>query len=228
MADKLIGEFILAKRLGGGAEGEVYEAVSSTTHRKVAIKIIRRTQEHPEFLERLKKLKGSVIASCPALLDVFEHDGKIVTVHEFLDGVPLRAAIQPGAGSKQKRRELADALISAVRVLHVAGHLHGDLSPDNVFVSDDATIKLIDPRISTKQSGGGVLGTPNYAAPEMLQFGSAPTSSADVFRSPPCSTRYSRANLRSAASRRRSTSSRLARKPCRPGGLRTRPRTLDR
>lgn len=181
MSDLLNGEYALGKRLGGGAEGEVYEAVSAKTQRKVAVKILKRAQRDAQLLESLKKLKGNFLGSCAAVLDVFELDGKIITVLELVDGVPLREFIASNDWSAGKRQALARELIRRVRELHEEGLAHGDLSPDNVFVSPDGTIKLIDPRISTKQAAGAVLGTANYTAPEMLLFGSAPNTGGDVF-----------------------------------------------
>jgi TolB-like protein/Flp pilus assembly protein TadD len=181
MADLLNGEFELGKRLGGGAEGEVYEAVAVKTNMKVAIKMIKRLHQDADLLESIKKLKGNYLNSCAAVLDVFELDGKIITVLELLNGVCLRESLASNSWSLKKRQGLALDLIHCVKDLHVEGLAHGDLSPDNVFVSGDGKIRLIDPRIATKQSAGAVLGTANYAAPEMLLFGSLGNACGDVF-----------------------------------------------
>lgn len=181
MTNLLNGEFELGKRLGGGAQGEVYEAVSLTTKQKVAIKIIKRLHQDNELLERIKKLKGNFLNSCAAVLDVFELDGKIITVLELVDGVPLREFLASNDWSSGKRQALAHELLQSVGELHEEGFAHGDLSPDNAFVSPDGKIKLIDPRIATKQSAGAVFGTANYTAPEMLVFDSVANPCSDVF-----------------------------------------------
>lgn len=181
MADMLNGEFVLGQRLGRGSEGEVYVAISSKTNQKVAVKFLRGAHDHPGHLESLKRLKGSAVTSCALLLDVFEHQGRVVTVHEFIEGAPLLDSVRHGEWTSSKLRVLADALIHAIRNVHKAGLSHGDLSPENVFLLPDGNIKLIDPRLSSSQPGSGVLGTPNYTAPEMLYSESVPNPAADVF-----------------------------------------------
>lgn len=181
MSDLLNGEFELGKRLGGGAEGDVYEAVSVKTNKKVAVKIIKRLHQDGDLLASIRKLKGNFLNSCAAVLDAFELDGKIITVLELVDGVPLRKFIASNDWSSSKRQAVAHALIRSVGDLHDEGLAHGDLSPDNVFVSGDGKIKLIDPRISTKKSAGAVFGTANYTAPEMLVFDSVANPCGDVF-----------------------------------------------
>jgi TolB-like protein/Tfp pilus assembly protein PilF len=181
MTDLLNGEFRLGKRLGGGAEGDVYEAVSVKTNQKVAVKIIKRPRQDGELLASIRKLKGNFLNSCAAVLDVFEADGKIVTVLELVDGVPLREFLASNDWSSAKRQVLGRELLRSVKELHDEGLAHGDLSPDNVFVSPAGKIKLIDPRISVKQPAGAVFGTANYTAPEMLVFDSVANACGDAF-----------------------------------------------
>lgn len=181
MSDLLNGEFALGKRLGGGAEGDVYEAVSVKTNKKVAVKIIKRVHQDGEMLASIRKLRGNFLKSCAAVLDVFELDGKIITVLEHVDGVPLRESLASNDWPSSKRQAVAHALIRSVGELHDEGMAHGDLSPDNVFVSGDGRVKLIDPRLSTKTSAGTVFGTANYTAPEMLVFDSVANPCGDVF-----------------------------------------------
>jgi TolB-like protein/Tfp pilus assembly protein PilF len=181
MTDLLNGEFALEKRLGGGAEGEVYEAVSIKTNQKVAVKIITRLRPDRALLESIQKLKGNFLNSCAAVLDAFELDGKIIVILELVDGMPLREFIASNDWSSSKRQALAHELIRSVKELHDEGYAHGDLSPDNVFVSRDGKIKLIDPRLPNGQSAGAVFGTANYTAPEMLVFNGVPNACGDVF-----------------------------------------------
>jgi TolB-like protein/Tfp pilus assembly protein PilF/predicted Ser/Thr protein kinase len=180
MGELIRGEFELGRRLGGGAEGEVYEAVSVKTGRKVAVKILNRARGGPAFLESARKLMGQEGGPYPAVLEAFEDAGRIVVAMELLDGSPLREVLGAGDLSEGRRRALAGALIDAVRELHRRGLAHGDLSPDNVFVADGEA-RLIDPRITTPKPAGAVMGTANFAAPETLHFGGVANAGGDVF-----------------------------------------------
>jgi TolB-like protein/Tfp pilus assembly protein PilF len=177
----LNGEYDLGKRLGGGAEGDVYEAVSVNTGRKVAVKVVRCQGRDGELLASIRKLKGNFLSSCAAVLDAFEHDGSVVTVLELIDGVPLREHLASTDWSSSQRQALARELLRSVRALHDEGYAHGDLSPDNVFVRPGGAVALIDPRLPTPQRSGSVFGTTNYTAPEMLTFDSVSSPCGDVF-----------------------------------------------
>lgn len=61
MDDLLNDEFDLGKRLGGGAEGEVYEAISVKTGKKVAVKIIKRSHLNGHLPASIRKLKGNFL-----------------------------------------------------------------------------------------------------------------------------------------------------------------------
>jgi TolB-like protein len=176
MAERLNG-YELGRRLGGGAEGDVFEAVDTRTGRKVALKLLRRAG--PELLAALRSLQRSPSAACARVLDAFEADGKTAAVLELVGGAPLREFL--GAADGAARERLARELLARVGQLHDEGLAHGDLSPGNVFVSPEGRVTLLDPRHCVAPSAGAVLGTSNYCAPEMLLFGSVPSRKADVF-----------------------------------------------
>lgn len=175
----LNGKYRLGRLLGAGAQGDVYEATLLPQGTTLAVKLFHAGHGGKELLSSLERLKGNYVSSCAAVLDAFEHDGRVAAVLELLDGQPLAEFIKREDWSVKKREDLCERIIEAVRSLHEEGLAHGDLSPGNVFVCGEG-VKLIDPRILAGRSAS-VLGTANYAAPELLTFNSPPTRAGDVF-----------------------------------------------
>ena len=80
-------------------------------------------------------------------------------------------------------RQTAEALAA----LHAAGWLHGDVKPENIFLSPEGQVTLLDLAFATsKQEAGAVaerpvVGTLRYIAPEMLTSASPATAASDLY-----------------------------------------------
>lgn len=157
--------------LGEGGFGITYEAENRKIHLRVAIKelftsymsregdgkrvtINRKTREDQELLKHDKEafLREARILSTferePGIvhvLDFFEENGTAYIVMELLDGMTLR--------DYQMRHGIFEAndifgrmlpVIKTLTRIHEAGILHRDISPDNVMVMPDGTLKLMD------------------------------------------------------------------------------------
>jgi serine/threonine-protein kinase len=105
-------------------------------------------------------------------------DGSTYFVMEFLDGISLTRAIEPGKPLKANRTiHVAKQLCRALGAAHDAGIVHRDLKPDNIYLikrgGDPDFVKVLDFGIA-KVGGakskltqvGQVFGTPHYMSPE--------------------------------------------------------------
>ena len=79
-------------------------------------------------------------ADCPELLrlyDYFEENNTVYVVMELMEGIPLRTYILRGLRlTEEDVRVVGLLLLKAVKVLHNAGLLHLDISPDNIMIAD--------------------------------------------------------------------------------------------
>jgi serine/threonine-protein kinase len=160
--------------------GEVYLAEDPKLKRTVALKRIapglQEGEEHRlRFLreaERASKVKSPYVA---AIYDVLESDGHIYLVMEYVAGHLLRERLREPL-SVREFLGIAVPCGEALESAHREGILHCDIKPENIMVTGDGAVKVLDfgvakrlPRSDQSTTmEGGQSGTPSYMAPEML------------------------------------------------------------
>jgi formylglycine-generating enzyme required for sulfatase activity len=193
-------EFRIVRPLGKGAMGEVFLAEDELLGREVAIKFVRQA-ERPEmrarFLLEARTLARLQHPNVVTVHRVGEVLGRPFLVSELVKGESLdRLSLPlPGPAALQVAIQLARALAAVHRV----GVLHRDLKPANVLLAESGELKLVDfgvsaeledsdeptapPSLAETQPLPGAaprehgpflqVGTPLYAAPELLRGGPA-------------------------------------------------------
>jgi hypothetical protein len=112
----------------------------------------------------------------PRLVDVFDQGGHSFLVEEHIDAPGLRDLVDPayeppGTGLPASTvRALAVAVADAVAAFHAAGIVLRDLTPNNVLVTDEGGIVLVDLELAHPAGEAPPVpaGTPGYAAPGQL------------------------------------------------------------
>ena len=112
----------------------------------------------------------------PELLEVIGMDGKLTIIEEYIEGVTLNEYMMGEKLPEEQAVEFAKQICSALLPLHHAEPpiIYRDLKTENIMVTREGMIKLIDFNISRafqegKKRDTVLLGTAEYAAPE--QFG---------------------------------------------------------
>ena len=138
----------LDRRIGGGHFGDVWSG--EFEGRPVAIKIFSTRGRIPALRREafaqaaLGRLAGPDAAFFPRVEAVeFDHDPPFVRM-ELLNARPLEDAIRDGSLSIERRLAIARRVLEGLAAVHRHGFVHGDLSPGNVMVAPDDTVKLID------------------------------------------------------------------------------------
>ena len=138
-----------------------------------------------DLTERLRvEARGLARLKHPNLVEVYDlgtaADGRIFFAMELLDGVTLRTMLRErGRLSVRTSVELVVQVLAGLHAAHVAGILHRDVKPENVFVCRDGTVKLLDFGVAKaidawmpeqKITGAGMtVGTPRYMSPEQAE-----------------------------------------------------------
>jgi eukaryotic-like serine/threonine-protein kinase len=192
------GRYRVQEKLGAGGMGAVYLARDDELGREVAVKVLRplaAVGEPPrELIERFRREARAVaLLSHANVVRVYDQgvEGDFpYLVMELVPGPTLADRIAAGPLELREVRTLGIQLASALDAAHAAGIVHRDVKPSNVLQSQSGIWKLADfgiAHIGDSTSAGGsltitgqFLGTPAYAAPEMLE-GSAAGRPSDVY-----------------------------------------------
>jgi len=190
----------LAKRyhvkeiIGVGGMGTVFKAQDEELDEVVAIKTLK-----PEILSQdpsaLERFKGEIRLArrishrnVVRTHDLGEVNGTYFISMEYVEGKSLKELIRgrgriPAAGTVT----IGKQLLRALEVAHEQGVIHRDIKPQNVVVTPDGILKVMDfgiARLAKRTAGvtqaGMVVGTPEYMAPEQL-LGDDVDARADLY-----------------------------------------------
>ena len=159
-------DYVLGSFLGTGAFAVVKSGVNRKTGQKVAIKIIPKTKSNADSLRReVETLQRMSLHTNVANLEAFYEDAHhFYIVMEFVSGGDMLDFVsENGALSEPKAAALLSELSGALALLHAQHACHGDLKPENLLLTDDGHLKLVDFGLSCELAEG----------PERKSMGSA-------------------------------------------------------
>jgi serine/threonine protein kinase len=144
-----IGPYEVVSWLGAGGMGEVYRARDSRLGRDVAIKLIPDSFATDRI--RLDRFEQEARAAGQlnhpnilAVYDVGSHAGAPYIVSELLEGESLGSRLRGGALSTRKAVDYARQIALGLAAAHDKGIVHRDVKPENLFVTNDGRIKILD------------------------------------------------------------------------------------
>ena len=198
--NSMLGPYQIVGILGEGGMGAVYRARDTRLGRDVAIKVITNiTDGDQERIARFEQeARATGMLNHPNLLTVFDvgHDQNMpYLVSELLEGESLRSRLERGPLSPRKAVDAAHQIAQGLAAAHEKGVVHRDLKPDNIFLTRDGRVKILDFGIAklTSRAGadgptfamaatepGMVLGTVGYMSPEQVR-GEQVDQRSDIF-----------------------------------------------
>jgi hypothetical protein len=196
------GQYRIARRMGSGATGVIYEAVRTSDGLPVAIKLLRAAAAHEAVAsDRLRREAEALgLAWHPNVVEVIEHghlaDGTTYLVMELLRGESLASRLHSkGRLTSSELWPIAMQVCEALAAVHAAGVVHRDLKPSNIYLNANRDgsltheqVKLIDFGIAKVEweetritNTGGPLGTPGYMSPEQEAGEAEVDARSDLF-----------------------------------------------
>lgn len=151
-----IGPYKLQGALGKGGMGEVFLALDTRLHRKVAIKVL--PKEFTGSSERVRRFAQEACAASalnhPNILTIYDIGESVVEttdthyiVTEYVEGETLRQKMSRASRQPMQLSEMLDIVsqvTAAIAAAHEAGIIHRDIKPENVMVRHDGLVKVVD------------------------------------------------------------------------------------
>jgi serine/threonine protein kinase len=188
-----IGNYRVLERLGSGAMAHVYLCEHTTLRKRVAIKVLPNAlAEDQNYLKRFyREARASATVDHPNIVKAFDvdQDDKLhFMVMEYVDGVLLEDLVKqvgplPWLRAAHYIRQAAAGLQHA----HEANLVHRDIKPENLVVDRGGTVKILDMGLARFFNEGdelltrGILGTPDYLAPEQSLDSHSVDIRADIY-----------------------------------------------
>jgi serine/threonine-protein kinase len=194
-----LGPYVIARPLGHGGMGNVFEAHDPRLNRRVAIKTLRPelladSRARRRFDREARAISALSHPNICAVFDVGHQDGADFLVMEYVDGEPLSTIVERRPLDEATLVGYAGQIADAVAEAHDHGILHRDIKPHNVMITSRGHVKVLDFGLATVVAGaagedatisslstvGERPGTPAYMSPEQVR-GEPLDAATDVF-----------------------------------------------
>ena len=166
----LKGRYLLGRVLGQGGFGITYlawdeslkarvavkeympgELATRLEHRQVVVRTAARQEEFAYGQERFRE-EARILAkfmgqpNIAGVTDYFDENGTSYFVMDYIEGISFKTYIAQ-AGGRVSPEEALDVMIPVLRALtevHGEGLIHRDVTPDNIYITKDGNVKLLD------------------------------------------------------------------------------------
>ncbi|MDQ7982746.1 MAG: protein kinase [Spiroplasma sp.] len=180
---KLNNRYQIINQIGAGGMAKVYHAHDLYLNRSVAIKIINLDTNKIDdlnkerFLQEIQAVSRIRHPNVILVYDIFIDQKNWCLVLELLKGQTLKEYLTNiGVLSINETLNIMEKVLLGVNACHQVGIIHRDLKPDNILLTDNGAIKVLDFGIAmidgreVKKHAHQVIGTMKYIAPEVVKF----------------------------------------------------------
>ena len=208
----LANHFIVGNAIGFGGFGITYKCFDTTLGVVVAVKefypagLVNRApgecsvgllsgDKQNQYQAQLKRflMEAQSIAQFGKAKDIvnvydfFEANNTAYIIMEYVDGVLLKDYLErQGRMEPEVALNVIHPIIEAVKKIHAKGSIHRDISPDNIFISDERNVKIFDfGAAQLNDSSEGMAGEKiikvGYSAPEQYRDKSKQGFFTDIY-----------------------------------------------
>lgn len=181
-----LGPYEIAALLGAGGMGEVYRAKDTRLNREVAIKILPDSvvDDNTRRIRFEQEARSVAALSHPNIVAVYDV-GHNYIVSELVDGESLRALLRHGPVSARRVIDIGAQIAGGLALAHSARVIHRDVKPENILLTRDGRVKIVDFGLATHENRSGdnpdrtatvaltdpgtIVGTVSYMSPEQVR-----------------------------------------------------------
>ena len=180
----------ILNKVGTGGMSDVYLAHDKALNRQVAVKVLKTEfAEDKTFVTKFRAEAQSAAnlehPNIVSIYDVGSEGALYYIVMEYVEGITLKTYI-----SKKGRLSYNEALSIAIQVgrgiesAHNKGIVHRDIKPQNIIISKEGNVKVMDFGIARAASSNTIsaelMGSVHYASPEQARSGYV-TFTSDIY-----------------------------------------------
>jgi serine/threonine-protein kinase len=187
-----VGTYKIVAAIGSGGMGEVFQVEHLITQRVEAMKILASEgSSTPEQGQRfLREIQLQARLSHPniaAVHNAFWENGHLVMIMELIQGQSLRSLLERERLPLPVTLDYACQALAALDYAHTFGVVHRDVSPSNMIVGEDGTLKLMDFGLAKSSQdlrltqSGTLIGSLHYTAPEQVRGHAKIDARADIY-----------------------------------------------
>ena len=158
------GKYKISGHLSSGGQATAYLAVNEKGETVVLKEfVLTGSADDGAALESAREFEAEVSLlsqlNNPGIVrleDFFFEQGRVYVVLEYVEGISLKQLVQTrGRLPEAEVKRIAEALCDILEYMHaqVPAVVHRDVTPENILLKDDGTIKLIDFSLAVKQDG---------------------------------------------------------------------------
>ncbi|MCA9690356.1 MAG: tetratricopeptide repeat protein [Nannocystaceae bacterium] len=162
-----VARYMILERVGAGAMGVVYAAYDPGLDRKVALKLLRpdRRAGDPASAESkrarlFREAKALARLSHPnvvAIHDVGLYGDQVFLAMEFVEGLTLKRWLAEAPRSWQQVLDVMRRAGAGLSAAHEAGLVHRDFKPENVLISPDGRVRVLDFGLARAEDKGSTV-----------------------------------------------------------------------
>lgn len=136
--------------------------------------MIKKDMPQEEF-EIHQKLSNTHSRNILEVYDVVKNNHVCTVLEQYISGKTLEQFCEGKFITGKEVKNIVLQLCDGLEILHSNNIIHRDLTPSNIMISDDGTVKIIDFDISRTEKANvardtRILGTEGFAAPEQFGF----------------------------------------------------------
>ena len=144
-----VGTYKIVGAIGAGGMGEVFRVEHVVTKRVEAMKILAAatstsSEQDQRFLREIQVQASLSHPNIAAVHNAFWEDKHLVMIMELIEGASLRTLLEGGRIPLASAIDYACQALAALDYAHSHGVVHRDISPANMIITEDGTLKLTD------------------------------------------------------------------------------------
>jgi tetratricopeptide (TPR) repeat protein/tRNA A-37 threonylcarbamoyl transferase component Bud32 len=180
MINKTISHYKIIEKLGEGGMGVVYKAQDTKLKRMVALKFLPQellcdSESKARFIHEAQAASALNHPNITTIHEIDEVEGECFISMEYIEGKSIKELIKEKSLSIQEVLNISVQIAEGMNTAHKKGIVHRDIKSDNITVTPEALVKIMDFGLAklkgatTITKTGSTLGTVAYMSPEQAQ-----------------------------------------------------------